>query len=78
VAVGLYAPERRVGSLPPVIATRRIAEVEPRHGSVTIAGSVPLPELFGFSVLLRSLTDGRGTCVLQPAGFRPLARRKGA
>jgi elongation factor G len=50
----------------------QIAEVTPRQGSVTIHGSAPLAELFGYPVLLRSLTQGRGTCVLEPAGFRPV------
>lgn len=59
----------------PVVLTYPLAEVEPRHGLVTVPGSAPLAELFGYTLLLRSLTQGRGSCVLEPAAFRPVSRR---
>ena len=36
-----------------------------------IAGIAPLRGLIGYSTALRSLSKGRGTFTLRPAGFRP-------
>jgi elongation factor G len=49
----------------------RISDVTDHDGHVTVTGSVPLAKLFGYPVALRSLTQGRGACVMEPAGFMP-------
>jgi elongation factor G len=33
---------------------------------------VPLAEMFGYSSTIRSLTTGRGSFLMQPAGYAPL------
>ena len=49
----------------------RISEVVTNADHITIHGSAPLAKLFGYPVTLRSLTQGRGACIMEPAGFRP-------
>ncbi len=41
---------------------------------VTVAGIVPLAELFGYATALRGRTHGRGTFSTRPAGYAPTAR----
>jgi elongation factor G len=36
-----------------------------------LRGSVPLAEMFGYTTDLRSLTQGRGSCSLEPAAYAP-------
>ena len=38
----------------------------------TISGRVPLAQMFGYSTAVRSLSQGRAACSLQPSGFRPV------
>lgn len=76
--VAVECPGDHVGAVIGSLNAKRgqIAEVEPRGGQVTIHGSAPLAGLFGYTVLLRSLTQGRGSCILEPAGFRPVPRNR--
>ena len=71
--VAVDCPAEHVGAVIGSLNAKRgqVTEVEPRHGLVAVHAAAPLAELFGYPVLLRSLTQGRGTCVLEPAGFRP-------
>jgi elongation factor G len=46
------------------------------EGSVRVRATAPMAELFGYPVHLRSLTQGRGGCVLEPDGFRPAPARR--
>ena len=36
----------------------------------TVVGSVPLAQMFGYSTVVRSLSQGRASFSMQPAGFR--------
>ena len=38
----------------------------------TVTGSVPLAQMFGYSTAVRSLSQGRATFSMMPAGFRPV------
>jgi elongation factor G len=49
-----------------------IAEVRQDGATRTVAGTVPLAQMFGYSTSLRSLSQGRASLSLQPAGFRPV------
>ena len=42
------------------------------HTIRTIRGLVPLAEMFSYTTTLRSLTQGRGTCSLEPAEYSPV------
>ena len=71
----LDCPADHVGAVIGSLNAKRgqVAEVSPHAGTVAIRGTAPLAGLTGFAVQLRSLTQGRGTCVMEPAGFRPVA-----
>ncbi len=71
-------PAEHVGAIIGSLNAQRgqVTEVQPRPGAVTVHAVAPLAELFGYTVRLRSLTQGRGTCVLEPAGFRPGPERR--
>ncbi len=44
-----------------------------REGALrAVSGTVPLVQMFGYSTTLRSLSQGRASFSLQPAGFRPV------
>jgi len=49
-----------------------IAEVRQDGATRTVSGTVPLAQMFGYSTTLRSLSQGRASLSLQPAGFRPV------
>jgi elongation factor G len=38
-----------------------------------VTATVPLAELFGYAIRLRSRTHGRGTFTSRPSGYRPAA-----
>ena len=47
-----------------------IADVGAEEHFRTVLGRVPLAHMFGYSTRLRSLSQGRATCSMTPAGFR--------
>ena len=47
-----------------------ITDVQADTNDRTVLGSVPLANMFGYSTTLRSLSQGRASFSLQPAGFR--------
>jgi elongation factor G len=49
-----------------------IQDVRVESDDRTVLGSVPLVHMFGYSTTLRSLSQGRASFSLQPAGFRPV------
>ena len=49
-----------------------IAEVRAEAGVRAVSGTVPLAHMFGYSTNLRSLSQGRASFSLSPAGFRPV------
>ena len=66
-------PAAHAGTVIGAINARRgqITDVTPVGDGMRVRAVAPMADLFGFTVALRSLTQGRGTCVLEPAGFRP-------
>ena len=42
-----------------------------RAGSTLIEAEVPLSQLFGYSSAMRSLSQGRATCSMEPKDYRP-------
>jgi elongation factor G len=53
-----------------------IADLEVEEGVRTVTGSVPLFTMFGYSSTLRSLSQGRASFSLTPAGFVPVPEQE--
>ncbi len=49
-----------------------ILEMDAAGGTRFIRGHVPLSKMFGYTTTLRSLTQGRGSHILEPYEYRPL------
>lgn len=65
--VEVTVPEEYMGDVISDLNSRRgdISSMEPRSGAQIIKAMVPLSEMFGYATDLRSLTQGRGTYVMQ-------------
>jgi elongation factor G len=50
-----------------------VQEVRAEHATRSIRGKVPLATMFGYSTVIRSLSQGRAGFSLSPAGFVPVA-----
>ncbi len=63
----IITPSEYIGEVTSDIAKRRgqVEEVESRIGNQVIHGKVPLAEMFGYVTVLRSLTSGRATEMLE-------------
>ncbi|WP_432968348.1 elongation factor G [Dactylosporangium sp. CA-233914] len=66
-------PDDMVGGVLGDLMARRghVTGTTARGGTVVIAATVPLVELFGYATRLRSRTQGRGTFTTRPAGYAP-------
>lgn len=64
-------PEQYMGDIIGDLNRRRgqILGQETQKGAVIINAEVPLSEMFGYSTLLRSLSSGRATYVMEPSHF---------
>ncbi len=69
--VSVTTPEANMGDVIGDLNRRRgqITGQENHKGAVIINSEVPLSEMFGYSTLLRSMTSGRGTYVMEPSHF---------
>ncbi len=69
--VTVTTPEAHMGDVIGDLNRRRgqIVGQETHKGSVIIYAEVPLSEMFGYSTLLRSLSSGRATYVMEPSHF---------
>ncbi|MCF6156001.1 MAG: elongation factor G [Candidatus Brocadia sp.] len=69
----IVVPEQYMGDVISEIHSRRanILEMGTRGGLRIIKGDVPLAEMFGYSTVLRSITQGRGTFTMEPLEYRP-------
>jgi elongation factor G len=61
--VEIVAPDEYMGSINGDVSSRRgrIEKLDMRPGSGVITSFVPLSEMFGYSTILRSMTQGRAT-----------------
>ncbi len=73
MAVEAEAPEDYLGAVIGAINARRgeVGELTERHGVSIVRAVVPLAELFGFTDALRSVSQGRASAAMSPAGYRP-------
>ena len=69
----ISTPEEHMGDIVGDIQQRRgiIAHTEPRGVDTVIEAHAPLSELFGYSSAIRSLSQGRAGCSMQPLQFSP-------
>ena len=67
MSVDITAPEEYLGDLMGHISSRRgtIEGQEQNGNAMTVTGSIPLSEMFGYATTLRSATQGRGTFTMQ-------------
>lgn len=77
VRVEVACPGEHVGAVIGSLNAKRaqVTELIPLAPTATVRVVAPVAELFGYPVMLRSLTQGRGTCVMEPDGFRPVPQR---
>lgn len=66
-------PEDALGGVLGDLAARRarVSGSVTRAGSAVVTATVPLAELFGYAIRLRSRTQGRGTFTARPTGYAP-------
>jgi elongation factor G len=69
----ITTPEEYVGDFVGDLQQRRalIARTETRGRFTTIEGHAPLKELFGYSSAMRSLSQGRAGCSMEPLRYAP-------
>ena len=74
--VEVVVPEEYMGDVISDLNSRRgdISSMEPRPGAQLISARVPLAEMFGYATDMRSLTQGRGTYVMQFAGYEEIPK----
>jgi elongation factor G len=67
-------PSEHMGDVLADLQKRRcdISGMEELEGLRVVRGTVPLERMFGYSTLLRSLTQGRGTFTLEPCAYAPV------
>lgn len=77
----LVCPEAEVGGLIGDVESRRgkVVALEVEQGLARLSAEVPLASTFGWVTTVRSLTHGRGSVVIEPAGYarapQAIARR---
>lgn len=73
MSLEIVVPEQYMGDVISEIHSRRanIIEMGTRGNLRIIKGDVPLAEMFGYSTVLRSITQGRGTFTMEPLEYRP-------
>jgi len=69
--IEIIVPEEYLGDVIADYNSRRgkIESIKPRVNIQVIRGFVPLAETFGYATALRSLTQGRGTYIMEPAYY---------
>jgi len=72
--VTIITPDEYFGSVSGDLASRRgqIHDSELRGNTRVITAEVPLSEMFGYTTVLRSMTQGRATSSMEPAQYRPM------
>jgi elongation factor G len=69
----IVTPDDYVGEIVGDLQQRRalIDSTESRGTMTVVIASAPLKELFGYSSAIRSLSQGRAGCSMEPKGFQP-------
>ena len=69
--IEIMLPDEFLGDVIGDFNSRRgkIESIKPRGNVKAVRGIVPLAETFGYSTALRSLTQGRGTYIMEPSFY---------
>jgi elongation factor G len=69
----IVTPDDYVGEIVGDLQQRRaiIDSTEARGVMTVVVASAPLKELFGYSSAIRSLSQGRAGCSMEPKGYQP-------
>jgi len=73
--IEIETPEEKTGDVIGDLSSRRglVEEMISKPGGISaVTGKVPLAEMFQYSTMLRSLTQGRGTYTMEPASYEPV------
>ncbi len=73
--IEIETPEEKTGDVIGDLSSRRglVEEMISKPGGIAaVTGKVPLAEMFQYSTMLRSLTQGRGTYTMEPASYEPV------
>jgi elongation factor G len=75
--VSIVTPDEYFGSVSGDLASRRgqIHDSELRGNARLITAEVPLSEMFGYTTVLRGMTQGRATSTMEPATYRQMPDR---
>ncbi|MCH8152260.1 MAG: elongation factor G [Planctomycetes bacterium] len=75
--VTIVTPDDYFGPVSADLASRRgqIVETQLRGKVRVITAVVPLGEMFGYTTIMRGLTQGRGTSSMEPSEYRPMPDR---
>ncbi len=76
MAFEVQTPEEYLSSVIGDLNTRRaeIQEIGSEGELKTVRGSIPVAETFAYTTTLRSLSQGRATSSLEPAGYAPVPK----
>ncbi len=74
--VDVTTPESGMGDVIGDITRRRgkVLGQESTKGSVLVKAEVPLSEMFGYSTILRSMTQGRASYSMEPSHYEPVPK----
>jgi len=69
----IVTPEENLGDFVSDLQQRRstIRQTETRGKLATVEAEAPLARLFGYSNAMRSMSQGRATCTMEPAAYGP-------
>jgi elongation factor G len=69
--IEITIPDEFLGDIIGDLNSRRgkIESIKPRGNVKAVRGLVPLAEMFGYATALRSLTQGRGIYIMEPAYY---------
>ena len=76
MSVSVNAPEEYLGDIIGSISSKRgrVEGIEDLAGSKVVGGACPLAEMFGYTTMLRSMTQGRGAFVMQPSHYEEVPK----
>ena len=71
--LNISTPEEHLGDFVGDIQRRRgvVAHTETRGTNSVVEAHAPLAELFGYSSAMRSLSQGRASCSMEPLKYAP-------
>ncbi|MFT4539104.1 MAG: elongation factor G [Planctomycetota bacterium] len=76
----IHSPEEFASGIIADLGSRKaeVAEVTAERDSRSVRGSVPLAQMFGYSTVVRSLSQGRASFVMRPAGYQAVSEEEQA